>query len=92
MALRNGTDVTRILKLQTGQLGLVRALQDARDATRVTASTDNETKLVPLVPSSRNPKFVGREENFESLDIMSFRIRRKTRQLMLFTDLGALSE
>ena len=62
------TDISNILKVQSGQLNLLQNLQDASDAKEIATGEANRAEPVWIVPLSRNPKFVGREEVFEKLE------------------------
>ena len=63
-----GNDVSTLLSLQTGQLSLLESLQDNSAAGKLATSTVDGSKPVWIVPLSRNPRFVGREEALEALE------------------------
>ncbi|KAL8686618.1 MAG: hypothetical protein Q9218_006983 [Villophora microphyllina] len=68
VADKTGTDVSKILKLQSGQLDLLQQLQITSSAPDASVSVNTGPKPVWIVPLSRNSKFVGREDILEDLE------------------------
>lgn len=65
---RTGTDVSKILSLQSGQLGLLEQMTSATSIKEDEARSIVGSKPVWIVPLSRNSKFVGREDILEDLE------------------------
>ncbi|KAL8776668.1 MAG: hypothetical protein Q9194_003013 [Teloschistes cf. exilis] len=65
---RTGTDVSKILSLQSGQLGLLQQIQKVSSV----EETEARSQVAPtprwIVPLSRNSRFVGREDILEDLE------------------------
>lgn len=59
---QTGTDVSSLLKLHSGQLELLQALEVASESQQSLKTIPDESQPVWIVPLSRNPKFVGRED------------------------------
>lgn len=66
---RTGSDISEVLTSQHGQLSLLLRLQDFNISRSL---TPEPTKPVWMVPISRNPNFVGREDALNRLeDVLS---------------------
>ncbi|KAL9600032.1 MAG: hypothetical protein Q9179_003359 [Wetmoreana sp. 5 TL-2023] len=63
------TDISTVLELQSEQLDLLQTLHHATDTRNTTPSLARgpESEPVWIVPLSRNPRFVGREDIFDKL-------------------------
>lgn len=67
-AEQSGTDISTILNIQSGQLSILKRLEDSGNAKENPASNAIQSEPVWIVPLDRNPKFVGREEVLELLE------------------------
>ncbi|KAL9579363.1 MAG: hypothetical protein Q9212_005152 [Teloschistes hypoglaucus] len=65
---RTGTDVSKILSLQSGQLGLLQQIKNATSVEDDEGRSEVGPKSRWIVPLSRNSKFVGREDILEDLE------------------------